>query len=274
MNRKLIFASLFTSLVLFSCGEKVEEYDAQVTTDSLSDAVRTSANLVRISIPSPTVIGQQLSRAKYNFDAGVLNPSSKASSYSSKYDAAANLGVYGADLGYAGSYNQSQSAMEYLAQVGRLAKVVGIESAFDENFAKDIAGTAGKGDSLVSMVDQAFAKAERNLRSNDRAASAAIIVGGGWIEGLYIASNIIGSRTKDSTNEEAYHTIFSHSNSFKYVLDLLAQYKNDADCAKMAQEFQSLTPIVDVYGRKPDLSQQDVMEIKKLVTPVRNRITN
>lgn len=264
---------VLVSIALSSCGEKKEEVkDEEVTTDTLSDEVRTNLNLIRVSIPSPLEVTKLLSKSGYNYNKSILNPSGKSSSYSSKFQAASNLGVYGADLGYVAGYNQTQDVMEYAAQIMKLAKTVGVESAFDQEFGKNL--TENKSDTLMGFIDEAYAKAERNLRSNERVSTSALIIAGGWIEGLYIASGEVSARSQDDKNGELYHNIYNHVYAFKYVIDLLSQYKNNPDCAKMLEELNTIQSTIEPYREKTRPTQEDALKIKEIILPIRSKIVS
>lgn len=274
MLKKILFiAPVSAILILTSCGSKEEAVkDYQETTDTLSSEVRTDMSLIRAGIPSPILISKQISKAGYSYNKGVLNSSSKSGGYSTKYQAAANLGVYGADFGYVAGYGQSQDVLEYVAQVAKLAKTVGVESAFNEEFGKEVTQFIGKEDTLMDVIDEAYSKAENNLRSNDRVAVTALIIAGGWLEGLYIACEIVGAKPRDIKTESAYKSIYDQVYAYSYLVDLLKQYKKDADCTKMLEELKPLAGIMQGYSGVPKLGQADLPKIKEAVAPVRAKI--
>ena len=119
MLLKQLFFTVFAtaSMMLVSCGDKKEhvQLDFQDTKDSISSEVRADLNIIREGIPSPVVIAKTISKSGYTFNKAILNSSSKGSSYSGKYAAAANLGIYGADFGYVAGFGQSQDVLDYLA---------------------------------------------------------------------------------------------------------------------------------------------------------------
>src|SRR3989304_4352327 len=160
-------ASLFFS----SCGSHEEDStlkDVEVTTDTVSSEVRVNFDLVRVNIPKPAELTGKLTAAKINYNKSFLLPSSKGGGFSSNYQKAIGMGAFGADLGIAAAYNQPQDALEYLTQISKLAGDLGISSAFDPEFAKQLLSSVSKPDTFQIMLDKAFDKAERNLRSNQR----------------------------------------------------------------------------------------------------------
>ena len=276
LSKQLFFTTLTAaSMILVSCGEKQEHagLDYQDTTDSISSEVRADLSIIREGIPSPVIIAKTISKSGYSFNKGVLNSSSKGSNYSGKYSAAANLGIYGADFGYVAGFGQSQDVLDYLAQVAKLAKTVGVESAFNEDFGKEINDNMSKGDSLMDIIENGYSKAERNLRSQDRVNVAAIIIAGGWVEGLFIGANTVTAKPLDLKTTDAYHSVYSQLIAYKFVIDLLSALKKDGDCAKMLEDLKALDPIVEKYKNTPKLSEADVTAIKDAISPLRNKIT-
>jgi hypothetical protein len=275
MLKKIFFiAPLTATILLTSCGSKEEAVkDYQETTDTLSSEVRTDMSLIRAGIPSPILIAKQISKSGYSYNKGVLNSSSKSSSYSTKFQAAANLGVYGADFGYVAGYGQSQDVLEYVAQVAKLAKTVGVESAFNEEFGKEVTQNIGKEDTLMDVIDDAYGKAERNLRSNDRLSTTALIIAGGWIEGLYMGCEVIGAKPRDIKTNNAYRSVYDQVYAYRYIVDLLNQYKKDADCAKMLETLKPLDDAMKNAANNPKIGQAEVAIIKAAVAPVRSKIT-
>lgn len=262
------------ALVLASCGGGDEgPKDEQITTDTLSETVRADITLIINSIPSPLDMTKDLSKAGYNYNNAAMNSASKSSGYSTKFQQAANLGGYGACLGYATSYGQSQDVIGYLAAIAKLAKAVGVESAFDENFMKELTANVGKSDTLDQMIDKVYRKAERNLRSNDRVATMALVFAGGWVEGLHIACETTGSKPRDEKkNGMLYDKIYTHVNALPYVIDLLDQYKNDADCVKMSKSLTELREVVDPLAKVASIQQEQAAKIKEALAPVRKSI--
>lgn len=274
---KLFSALLIGSALTAGCGSSEDEKpDMEITTDSLTEAVKTDMVMIRSSIPSPTDLTSGMANAKFKYDKSLMNPSSKASSYSSNFQKAVAMGVYGADLGYAASYNQSQDLIEYFGAVSKLAKDLGLESAFDENLIGQIKDNMGKKDTLVNLVDQAYNKVERHLKSNQRVAMAAIIASGGWVEGIYLSSSLIKDNPQDSTNAAVYDNTWKHVNSFTNVIDLLNQYKSNADCAKMLEMLKDFQPYVEKTNRQGGgvITAEDAKGIYTKISEIRNKLVN
>src|ERR1051326_5187215 len=107
-----------TSFVFSSCGGNKEEEgnteykDVEQTTDTISSQVRVDFDLIRVNIPQPMELTKKLNAAKIPYNKSILLSSGKTGSFSSNYSKAIGMGAFGADLGIAAAYNNSQDALE------------------------------------------------------------------------------------------------------------------------------------------------------------------
>ncbi|MBI4947709.1 MAG: hypothetical protein HY840_15060 [Bacteroidetes bacterium] len=265
------------SLTLSSCGEHKEESseltDVEVTKDTIKSEVRINFDLIRINVPYPGELIKKLSAAKIAYNKNFLLPSGKASSYASNYQKAIGLGALGADIELAASYNQVQDAVEYLTQMSKLAGDLGINSAFDPEFSKKLLANISKPDTFQLMLDKAYDKAERNLRSNQRVATVALIVAGGWVEGLYTSVEELNTNPNDINSKSLYNDISVHCYAFNYVFQLLEAYKSNPDCAKLLQELEPSKATLLGFG-KSGWGPDALPKLRETVTALRNKITN
>lgn len=272
-----VFASIISAaFLLSSCGGGEEENtvkDYEETTDTISSEVRVNFDLLRVNIPPPGSLTKKLSAAKINYNKSVMLPSSKAGSFSSNYQKAIGLGAFGADLGFAASYNQPNDALEYLTQMGKLANDLGIGNAFDPEFSKQLLQNIAKPDTFNMMLDEAFDKAERNLRSNQRVAISVLMVTGGWVEGLFTTVESLNSNPTDPNAKSIYMDISVHCNAFEYVFKLLEAYKSNADCAKLLQDMEPYKAQLIAVGKNPKIGPAELPKIRETVTALRNKIT-
>jgi len=182
---------------------------------------------------------------------------------------ALNLGVYGADLSYITGFQSSQDIINYLEKIKSMANNLDVSAAFDEKFAKTVIDNISNGDTLRDLIDKAYGRAESNLRSYKRVSTMALIITGGWIEGLYVATEI--GKGKENTN--LYTKTWDHIYAFKYVVELLDAFKNESpDCAKALQEVEELNKTLKNYLRNSELKKTQIEAINQAVTPVRNKI--
>lgn len=264
------------SLLFSSCGGSEEDptlKDIEVTTDTVSSEVRVNFDLVRINIPHPAELTSKLSAAKISYNKSFLLSSSKGGSFSSNYQKAIGMGAFGADLGISAANNQPQDALEYLGQMGKLAGDLGISSAFDPEFSKELLSKISKPDTFQLMLDKAFEKAERNLRSNQRVATTVLMIAGGWVESLYISVEALSTNPNAANAKPIYFDISTHCFAFKYIFELLDAYKSNADCAKLIQDLEPAKAVLTSAGSNPKMGPEALPKIRETVTALRNKIT-
>lgn len=276
----MLTAGIAAVTFLFSsCGgggteEHPELKDVEITTDTVSSEVRVNFDLVRVNIPKPAELTSKLSAAKINYNKSFLLPSGKGGSFASNYQKAIGMGAFGADLGIAAAYNQPQDALEYLTQISKLATDLGISSAFDPEFAKELLSNVSKPDTFQLMLDKAFDKAERNLRSNQRVATTVLLIAGGWVESLYISIEELNTSPTSANTKPIYFDISAHCNSFKYIFELLDAYKTNADCAKLIQDLEPAKETLISVGNNPKIGPDALPKLRETVTALRNKITS
>ncbi len=260
-----------------SCGGGHEEEgaannDFEVTTDTIKSEVRINFDMLRVNIPTPSKLAAQLTAAKINYNKSFLTPASRGGSFSSNYQKAVGLGALGADLSFAAAYNQSGDAVEYLAQVGKLAGDLGIGTAFDPEFSKELIKNVSKPDTFAIMLDKAFDKAERNLRSNQRVALSILMITGGWVESLYTSVEALNTNPNGPNTKQLYADLNAHCYSFEYIFQLLDAYKDNADCAKLAADLQSFKPMLTSIAQSNKLGAAELPKIRETTTALRSKI--
>ena len=256
--------------------KKVEVLDEEITKDTLSEGTKNSMESISVNIPSPTEVTGEIAGAGISFNKSIINPTSKASSYSTNYQKALNLGVYGSDLGYVTGFKQMQDALEYIGTVKKLAEETGVSSAYDEAAIKKIVDNMSKVDSVEktsALIKEVYQKAERNLRSHQRIEVAGLIVTAGWVEGLYVAVQALGTTPRDSKNEKLYSRIWNQAYSYQYVAQLLNDNQKNPDFAKLIEELKDVQTLCKSMENRPKMGNADVLKLKDAITIVRNKIT-
>lgn len=181
------------------------------------------AQKVFYSIPSPIETTSLLQSAGAKYNAKYLNSIDNVSKYSSITSKALNLGVYGADLSFTSIFSQTQESMLYLRCTNTIAGSLGISGAFDESTTSRIEANLENKDSLLGIISDSYWNSDAYLKENGQPGVSALIVAGGWIEGLYIATQIANA----TKNEMIISRIGEQKLSLDNLIDLLESYKTD-----------------------------------------------
>jgi hypothetical protein len=278
MTRYLQFfaAALFlaTSIGFTSCGaDEVESEEEIIPEDQqISTETEIKLDLAIGDIPSPTKLTAEIPKAGASYDKSLMNPNSKASSYSSNYQKGINLGIYLADLSYAAVFNQSQDAGSYIATCKSMADGLGISQAFDDQLLKKFESNMTNPDSLVSVIDQAYANADKFLRSNDRVQTASLVLAGGWIEGLYVTTKIVGDSEITDENQKLFQSIGEQKFSLKNLINLVSIYKDNPDHAKLLEQLEVLKGVYDNIAKPSKINAAQVAAIRDKIVPLRDEI--
>ncbi len=265
------------SLFVSSCGEKPEALsdttDFEITKDTITSETRINFDLIRVNIPSPGIMSKKLSAAKIGYNKNFLLPTGKRSNFVTNYQKAIGIGAFGADIGLAAANNQTQDALDDLDAAGKLAAELGIGNALDPELSKKILANINQPDTIQHLLDRAFDKAERNLRSNQRVAASVLMVAAGWVEGLYTSLESVNANNGGGENtKNIYKAISAHCHAFEYVFQLLYQYKSNADCAKLLQELEPVKTTLLAYG-KSGCDADTLPKLRETITTLRNKIT-
>ncbi len=188
--------------MLFSCNNPEgvsgnEDEINQEVTESLEDDFN-QAKQVFYSLPSPIETAMLMKRAGAKYDENLLNKINNIPNYTTTLNKAMNLGIYGADLSFVSMFNQSQACVKYLAATKTLADDLGILHAVDKSYINRMENNINNRDSLMCIISETFMNSNSFLKENKRPELAAIILAGGWLEGLYLATEIT-KNTEDKT---------------------------------------------------------------------------
>lgn len=233
------------SMLLVACGSSTDDSSTEAvdTANATTKVKDVKAQNVFYSIPSPIETTTLLKAAGAKYNAKILNPIENAGKYETVAAKALNLGVYGSDLSFTSIFDQTQESMLYLRCTNKLASGLGISGAFDETTTSRIEANMQNRDSLLAIISDSYWNADAYLKDNGQPGVSALIVAGGWIEGLYIATQIAAT----TKNDGVVTRIGEQKLSLENLIALLESYKaeNDAIPALLAQ-FTDLKKAFDV----------------------------
>lgn len=226
------FGGLWVGILLFGCEAAEDRPQAELPAqDSLSTTERRVEAFV-YSLPPPDQIIRLLKQAGARYERNLLNPDSKASGYTTSRSQALNLGVYSADLAFASGFDQSQDALRYYLAVQKLAQPLGLSGIFSQELARRMEQQKGNADSVTALAAEAFRQTNARLKANGQPDAAALILVGGWIEGLYLATGLYDVKPSEGLAQQI--ALQKHA-----LPSVLALYRESG--AASAQELQLLT---------------------------------
>ena len=213
-------------LFLSACGGDPPPQDTLKTgagTDSTqAERVRKTKNIFH-SIPSPMETAGLLKKAGAEYDKDILNDVKHVDNYTSASKQALNLGIYGADLSYASVFNNTQESMLYTACAQNLAKRLDVANAFGQETVDRMEANRNDRDSLLNIISETYWSVDGYLKENGRDNVSALMIAGGWVEGLYIAIQVC----KQHDTPELRQRIADQQRPLSQLIELMATYSTD-----------------------------------------------
>lgn len=222
---KVIILAFLGTAIFTGCGNDGKD-DNQVD-EQLEDTSQSSTSLIKIdnhlfSIPSPYQVAILIKQMNFEYNKEYLNPYNRSHSYITNFKKALNLGVYGANLGYLTMYEQSSESVQYFSVIKILMQEMNIESTFNKDLFKRIETNIGNKDSMLNLVSRSYRDVDQYLKDNNRNEVGVLILTGGWIESLYLMTNLAAAKK----NDELLRRIGEQKYPLDNLIKILSPYYN------------------------------------------------
>jgi hypothetical protein len=256
MTRKFIhlvpiqLSALIIAVVLLAgCGsDKRNAGSDEITLDAteigpdLLDDIN-EARQIFYSLPSPLETALLIKSAGAAYNGDILNPTENTARYTTNKSMALNLGIYTTDLSFASLFDQTQTSIQYMNAAKQMADGLGILDAIDNNTIERLEANVNNRDVIMDIISETFMNSSSFLTENERPALASIVLVGGWVEGLYIASNLVGDEPIE--DNKLVERIVDQKLSFDIVLQLLDDNKDNIDVASILEDISDLKVTFD-----------------------------
>jgi len=231
----------FASLIVNCASDGNNSNGTVETADVDADAVQKQnivkeAKKVMYSLPSPIETAMLIKRAGAKYNEELLNPTKEIDKYTTNKEMALAMGVYGADLSYASIFEQSQTMMNYMQASKKLAEQLGLLSTIDQSIIDRLEANVNDRDSIIRIISETFLNSNSTLKEDNRPALAALILTGGWVEGLYLATSL----TDSISQQELVERIVDQRLSFNELEKLLESNNDDASVVEVLGTFAEL----------------------------------
>ena len=284
--------STIVSILIFSGGCKnatIENHNTtEPDTSMIPDEAIKKAKSIFYHMYLPSEMFKIFEKAGAVYNPTILNPVENVNLYETSAKAALNLGIYGVDLSYNKMFGQNQKTLLYFTVIHKLSQQLGIP---DNQFSMALKGIQKhilNRDSLTKYATDIYASTNRYLNENERQSTSTLVVAGGWIEALYIASKI---SDENSNNNEIIERIAFQKYSLRTLISLLSNHQAEPIVARYLLMLKALNKSFekfDIYYEPGDLSidtinklinankieinltGKGIKEIKILISQIRN----
>lgn len=263
---------LFFSILLFACGGEKSEDMSSAEETNRSDVQQSKFNAQNVfnTLPDRKLVMHLIEQNKVEYNPDLLNDPTRAGKYAIELSKAVNLGIYGADLSIASSFDQTQESMVFLKCVNLLAGYLGVNSAFDQRLFERIDANQNNKDSVIEIVTGAFKKVDEILKYNNRPATSAMILSGCWIEGLYVSCQL----AQEVDTESIIKAIVSQKESLKNLIVMIEAVTLEEEAKFILKDLRELYAIYNVAEASTTYNKKTIATITQKISELRYKITN
>jgi hypothetical protein len=189
-----ILLLLLSSACRNSSNRKAEFVFPEADTIPIGEAEKLSAEAIdeiAKNIASPVEIANLLQLLAVPFSPDYLASSIEANKQATSFEKAFALGILGADLGYLNMYEKTGSSIDILSSIRKLAEGISVGKFFDFETIKRLSLNKSNLDSLLFLSIDSYEQIDKYLRENDRGQLSALMIIGVWIEGQYLATQVM-----------------------------------------------------------------------------------
>jgi hypothetical protein len=273
---KKIFAGIILPVLIItfifltscnSCKNRADESQLKKAEMEQVDTIEKQIEENVYPLPTSAEVIKMLTELEVGYIIGISNPVANTKKYFTSTKRAINMGVYGADLSYATLYNMSQMVIDYLDAIRSLSNELNMSKIYNAALYDSIKKNYDNKDELVRILTGAFNDTYIYLSENDQQPLALLVVGGAWVEGMYLTTHV---------SEAAYQVagiskvLLEQKKSFELFLEITKPYSNDPSVSDFVKK---LDPIKKVYeGLGTSLTEQNIKDITTAISGIREQI--
>ena len=251
---------IMAAMAVFSCKQKESKEIIPETTfstyeaDSLEPDTAAGKREIFYGLLTPVEITQIFTRLDKAYNTDMLNPVGNADNYLSASKAALNLGVYGVDMSYLKMFDMNTEMLRYMMTIRKLSNRLNIPSEYLTGPLEKIEANMADTDSVLALANTAYQRIEEHLEEDGRESTAGLMILGGWIEALYISTQLL--LDVENPDAEVVQRIAEQKYTLNTLLSFLKNYYDDPVVVYYTKKLKFLKKYFDnfdIYFKKGDL---------------------
>ncbi len=246
-----VAAFAITGLLFTGCGDKDAKSDDVETPDSakVETNIESPVSETFFQVPSP---GEMLTfikmvGGKSSKNISFLNPADNQKNYNDSKSKALNFGIYSCDLSYCSIFEIGSEALKYFKSVKVMGDQIGVSTAIKPEILKRLEANIGTPDSLAVITDDIYFSSFETLEDSKQGPTLALVVAGGWIESLFIATQL----SKYEANSPVIERLADQKYTLENLIEFLKKHESDPNVAAVKADFEGL---LGVYNK---ITEQD-----------------
>jgi len=251
---------IFLVLAFVSCNPKEPEKESLAPGFSTykpdSDAAGGTAVKMEThyGLLTPVEICVIFERLGIPYNNAALNPASNSDLYLSNSKAAINTGIYGVDFGYLKLFGIGQDVINYMVTIREMSNKLGIPDHFLLEPIKRVQEDMSNTDTITALMQKAYSDIENHLRESGRESTAGLMVMGGWVEAMYLATQLVYNPA--NPDPVVIQKIAEQKYTLTSLLSFMKNYYDDPVVVYYTKKLKYLKNYFDtfeIYFEKDDL---------------------
>jgi hypothetical protein len=260
MRSILSIVFVLVLVIAFSCKHSATDQDTFVPVFSTYKSDSTGANApiakneIFYGLLTPVEICTIFNRLHVPYSSAALNPTEKRDQYLSSAKASMNTGIYGVDFGYLKMFGIGQEMIDYMMTIRDMSNKLGIPDNYLTDPIKKIQGDMADPDTIMHIMNDAYNKMENHLRVSGRESTAGLMVLGGWVEAMYISTQLVYDPL--NPDPEVVQKIAEQKYTLTTLLSFMKNYYDDPVVVYYTKKLIFLKHYFDsfdIYFKKGDL---------------------
>lgn len=251
MNRKKILSHAFigaSSILLLSCGgdnegNELTNINVTDTVEAEMDTTGMSSDIVmEYSVPTPNELFEIVKAQGGEKQMNLVNPLENSENYVDQKSKAINFGVYSADVAYLSCFGIGTDFLKYFKKIEELGDELGISGAFNEDIMERIESNEGDTDSLFAISNDTYYESYSYLEENEKGTELSLIMAGGYVESLFIVSNLV---TTYSDDDPIVSKIGDQRVVLESLIDFISSYMEDPSVEEVVGDLMDLQAVFE-----------------------------
>ncbi len=203
---------------------------------------------------TPVEVCNIFERLGLSYSDTIISPAENRDLYMSSYKAAMNLGVYGVDMGYMKLFGVNRQTVSYFNTIKTLSGRLNMPDAFLTDAIRGFDRTLNNADSLTGLMNDAYEKIDRHLRQEGSEGTLGLMLMGGWIEAMFLATQL--AYDPSDPDPQVVAKIAEQKYSLISLLSFMKNYYDDPMVVFYTKKLKYLNKWFDsfeIYYRQGDV---------------------
>lgn len=281
--KKLFIILTALTFILFGCGGDkkpqqdfgniLEDDQAQSENANPTEELPTEAQQVLQNISSsPVEMAALLQASGVEFSERYITEIQDVDRYNTDFKRSLNLGILGADLGYLNMYKKTGPVMNNMQAIRKLSEELRVQQFFDFQTIKRLATNNENIDSLMYITLQSFNNMDTYLQQNGRNEVSALILCGTWVEGMYIATQVL--KDADTPDPDILERIGDQREVVENLTTMLSYYKNSPQFQNLHKQFKIILDSYEGVTTTIEEGEPETREIDGIMVVIPNEISH